>query len=74
MKNKIPAVLIIILLLGGGQNLFAEPHTGGQVLIGAGEFVMGDTYCADEQKNSDWCVLPGETSARWEKVFRCFTI
>ena len=27
MKNKIPAVLIIILLLGGGQNLFAEPHT-----------------------------------------------
>ncbi len=55
MKNKIPGVLIIILLLNGGQNLFAEPQAVRMVLIEAGEYVMGDTYCADEQKNSDWC-------------------
>ena len=56
MKNKIPEVLIVILILGGGQPLFAEPKVVlGQVLIEAGEFVMGDTYCADEQGNSDWC-------------------
>ena len=56
MKNKIPAVLFIILILGAGKSLFAETKAGvSQVLIGAGEFVMGDTYCADEQSNSDWC-------------------
>lgn len=55
MKNKIHAVLIIILMLDCGQLVFAEPQAGRQVLIGAGEFVMGDAYCADEQNNSDWC-------------------
>lgn len=25
------------------------------VLFEAGEFVMGDTYCQDQQSNSDWC-------------------
>ena len=55
MNIKIHAVLFIILLLGCGQLVFAHPQAAGQVLIGAGEFVMGDTYCAEEQKNSDWC-------------------
>ncbi len=55
MKIKIPAVLLIILFLNGGQLLFAEPQVDRRVLIEAGEFVMGDTYCADEQGNSDWC-------------------
>lgn len=56
MKNKISAVLFIILILGGSHPLFAEPKAGvSQVMIEAGEFVMGDTYCADEQSNSDWC-------------------
>ncbi|VAX32449.1 GldJ [hydrothermal vent metagenome] len=56
MKNKILAVLSFISIIGGGQQLFAEPKDrGSQVLITAGEFVMGDTYCADEQSNSDWC-------------------
>ena len=55
MKNKISAVLFVILVLGGGQLLFAEPEARGKVRIEAGEFVMGNTYCVDEQGNSDWC-------------------
>lgn len=55
MKNKILAVIFIILLFGGGSHLFAEPENNGKARIGAGEFVMGSTYCADEQGNSDWC-------------------
>jgi len=55
MKNKFSAVIFIILLLGCGQLVFAEPQAGRQVQIEAGEFMMGDTYCADEQNNSDWC-------------------
>ncbi len=53
MKIKISAVVFIILLLDSGQLLFAETQTGKR--IEAGEFVMGDTYCVDEQSNSDWC-------------------
>lgn len=55
MNNKIPAVIIFILFLGCGQFVFAEPKTISQVMFEAGEFLMGDTYCADEQKNDDWC-------------------
>ncbi len=55
MKNKFSAAIFFILLLGCGQLLFAEPQADGNVLITAGEFTMGDTYCADEQKNDDWC-------------------
>lgn len=55
MKNKIQAVIFIILFFGCGQLLYAEPQAVDKVLIEAGEFVMGSTYCADEQSNSDWC-------------------
>lgn len=53
MKIKIPAVLIAILLLTSGQFLFAEVLD--KVKVDAGEFTMGDIYCADEQGNADWC-------------------
>jgi formylglycine-generating enzyme required for sulfatase activity len=56
MKNKIFVVLACILFSGSSHTLFAEPKAGAsQVLIEAGEFLMGDSYCADEQSSSDWC-------------------
>lgn len=55
MKIKIPAVLMTLLALGGGQFLFAESQNEARVEIAAGEFVMGDTFCEEEQGNSDWC-------------------
>lgn len=53
MKIKIPTVLISILMIASGQLLFAG--TQDTVKVDAGEFVMGDAYCSEEQGNADWC-------------------
>ncbi|MFQ5451798.1 MAG: formylglycine-generating enzyme family protein [Nitrospinaceae bacterium] len=58
MKKKIIKILVAvggILVLAGVSPAGAEPQSDHRVLIGAGEFVMGDRYCAEEQNNSDWC-------------------
>jgi len=57
MKNKIPCVLSCILAVAIGCSGFVEAQTADndRVSMPAGEFIMGDTYCADEQSNSDWC-------------------
>jgi sulfatase modifying factor 1 len=56
MKNKTFTVLIVILIFGWSHTLFAKSeNVVSQVMLAAGEFVMGDTYCSDEQSNSDWC-------------------
>ncbi|MDA0691974.1 MAG: SUMF1/EgtB/PvdO family nonheme iron enzyme [Nitrospinae bacterium] len=55
MKRTISALLIAIFILNCGQFLFAEPLNGAGVQIDTGEFVMGDTYCLEEQDNADWC-------------------
>jgi len=55
MKIKLSSGLIAILIISLGQMLFAGPLNQETVKIGAVEFVMGDTFCADEQNNADWC-------------------
>jgi formylglycine-generating enzyme required for sulfatase activity len=55
MKIKIPAMLIAILTLICGQQLSAETLDRDKVKVDAGEFIMGDAYCAEEQGNADWC-------------------
>ena len=60
MKIQIPAVLFIILIFNCASWAFAESQdpdvvVQDAVLIEAGEFEMGDTFCADEQGNGDWC-------------------
>ncbi len=55
MKSQTLGLLFCILGLNIVPPVFAEPLESRQVAIEAGEFVMGDTYCADEQSNSDWC-------------------
>jgi len=55
VKIKLSSVLIAILAISLGQMLFAGPLNQETVKIGAVEFVMGDTFCFDEQKNADWC-------------------
>ncbi len=53
MKIKIPAVLIAFSMLTSVPLLFAGDQDS--VNVEAGEFVMGDAYCAEEQGNADWC-------------------
>lgn len=53
MKIKIPTMLIAILMITSGQFVFAEAQDA--VKVDAGEFVMGDSYCAEELGNADWC-------------------
>ncbi len=55
MKVKIPAILVFILVLASGQMLFADSVNQSAVKIDAVEYVMGDTFCVDEQANADWC-------------------
>ena len=33
----------------------ASPNISSQIIFQEGEFSIGDIYCAEEQKNSDWC-------------------
>ena len=33
----------------------ASPSISSQIIFQEGEFSIGDIYCAEEQKNSDWC-------------------
>ncbi|OGW18465.1 MAG: hypothetical protein A3K09_03785, partial [Nitrospinae bacterium RIFCSPLOWO2_12_FULL_47_7] len=36
-------------------SVWADSQSANQVAIEASEFVMGDTFCLDQQGNSDWC-------------------
>ena len=33
----------------------ALSNISSQIIFQEGEFSIGDIYCAEEQKNSDWC-------------------
>jgi len=52
--NKSAIVYALACILTPVAPSYSGEATG-RVAIGAGEFVMGDTYCADQQGMSDWC-------------------
>ena len=59
MKNKksiysiyIFVVIIFSLLF---NLVYALPKVSSQINFKAGEFSIGNIYCAEEQNNSDWC-------------------
>ena len=54
MKLRILTVLIIISLSLPSFAVTNNPQPN-EATFDAGEFVMGDSYCEDEQSGSDWC-------------------
>ncbi|MBI4382453.1 MAG: SUMF1/EgtB/PvdO family nonheme iron enzyme [Nitrospinae bacterium] len=62
-KTGVLSAAIFILSTLASPLAFAQ-EAPNQVVIEAGEFVMGDTYCQDRQKNSDWCSDEVSHSAR----------
>ena len=45
----------IIIFLLRFNLVDALPNVSNQIAFQEGEFSIGDAYCAEEQKNSDWC-------------------
>ena len=54
-KRKIYPALVGILVLAILESALASSTQEGGIGIEGGEFMMGDTYCAEEQGGSDWC-------------------
>ena len=46
---------VVVIFLLNFTAVDALPNVSSQITFQEGEFSIGDIYCAEEQKNSDWC-------------------
>jgi len=46
---------VVVIYLLNFTAVDALPNVSSQITFQEGEFSIGDIYCAEEQKNSDWC-------------------
>ena len=46
---------VVVIFLLHFITVDALPNVSSQIIFQEGEFSIGDIYCAEEQKNSDWC-------------------
>ena len=46
---------VIVIFLSNFFQVNALPDVSSQIIFQESEFSIGDIYCVEEQKNSDWC-------------------